>query len=140
MNKTYTYINIAIAWQLHIYSYIALVYCYNGYTSSYYNICHRNIGGEHNRNVKITSLSSHDHNQHLLLYMLAEQLSTGLGRFLGCQKCNILVIIQSRVLYLIYIHSPLDTVHVPLGVMCIYQAKHSCLCYNLQLVASSMYI
>ena len=121
-----------------------MVYCCNRYTNSYYSysICHRNVGGEHNKNVKITSLSSHDHNQRLLLYMLAEQLNTCLGRFLECQKCNILVITQSIKSALpdiyIYIHSPLGTVHVPLGIVCICIRQSTLVCvitYSLWLVA-----
>ena len=41
------------------------------------------------KNIKITS---HNHNQHLLLYRLAEQSTSGLGRFSEYQKYNILVI------------------------------------------------
>ena len=40
-------------------------------------------------------------------YKLAEQSTLGLGRSLECQKCNIIVITQALMLYLICTHSPL---------------------------------
>ena len=68
----------------------------------YYRIRHRNIG-KHYKNVKN---ASHNHYQCLLLYKLAEQWTSGLGRFLQCWKCNILVIsTQALMLCLIYICS-----------------------------------
>ena len=51
--------------------------------------------------------------------------------FLECRKCNILVITQALVLCLTYTHSPL-------GVVRIYQAKHSCLCYNLYIYLTNL--
>ena len=39
-------------------------------------------------------------------YKLVEQWTSGLGRFLECQKGDILVITQALVLFLIYMHSP----------------------------------
>ena len=71
--------------------------------TGYCRNCHKNVGKRH-RNVKITS---HYHSSHLLLYKRAEHLSSGLGRFLECWKCNILVITQALVLCLIYTHSSL---------------------------------
>ena len=62
--------------------------------NKYYRICHRNVGKCYN--------TSHNHSQCLLLYKLAEQSTSGLGRFLECQKCKILVITQALVLCLVY--------------------------------------
>ena len=45
--------------------------------------------------------------QCLLLYKLAEQSTSGLGRFLEYWKCNLLVITQAPVVDLISTHSPL---------------------------------
>ena len=48
-------------------------------------------------NVKITS---HNHSQHLLLYKLAEQSTSGLGRFSECRKCNIYISYNTDILTL----------------------------------------
>ena len=56
--------------------------------------------------------------------IVTEQLATGLGTFLESWKCNILVTTQALMPCLIYTHSTL-------GVMHIYQVKHSCPHYNL---------
>ena len=55
------------------------------------------------KNAKITS---YNRNQHLLLYKLAEQLASGLGRVLECWKCNKLTITQTLMVCLIYTHLP----------------------------------
>ena len=91
----------------------------------YYRICHRNVG-KHYRNIKTTS---HCHNLHLLLYKPAEHFPSSLDRFLEYRKCNILVITQALMLCLI-------NTHMPSGIVCIYYAKHSCLCYNLYINTS----
>ena len=64
---------------------------------------------------------SHNHNDYVLLYKGSEQWLSDLGRFLECQKCNILVATQALVLCLIC---------PPSGIMRTYQATHSWLCYN----------
>ena len=56
--------------------------------------------------IKMLKNISHNYSQHLLLYKLGEQSPSGLGRFLECRKCNILVITQALVLCLIYTHFP----------------------------------
>ena len=77
-------------------------------------IIYRNVGKCY-KNIKNTS---HNHCQCLLLYKLAEQSTSGLGRFLECRKCNILVITQALVLCLIYMHSPSGAACPPAS--CIY--------------------
>ena len=77
---------------------------------------HRNFGKCY-KNIKSTS---HNHCQCLLPYKLADQSTSGLGRFLECQKCNILVITQALMLCLIYTHSPLGTAHP--RTLCVYRA------------------
>ena len=78
----------------------------------------------------VIQMTSHmyNHCHSLLLYKLADykQWTSGLVRFLECRTCNILVVTQALVLCLIYMH-------LPLGVVRIYQAKHSYLCHNLYL-------
>ena len=53
---------------------------------------------------------------------------TSSGRFLECWKCNMLVATQALVHCLI-------CPHLPLGIVCRYQAMHSCLCYNYYLLS-----
>ena len=75
----------------------------------------------------VIKMLKYPHTQHLLLYKVAEQSNSALGRLLGCWKYNIVVITQALMLCLIYTHSPSGIVHI-------YQAKHSCLCYNLYIM------
>ena len=63
----------------------------------------------------------------------AEQWTSGLGRFLECWGCDMLVMTWALVLCLIRVCSPLGAVHPWVCVMLIYQARHSCLCYNLHI-------
>ena len=90
--------------------------------NKYYRIHHRNIGKCY-KNIKNTS---HNHCQCLLLYKLAEQSTSGLGRFLECWKCNILVIRQALMLYLKYTHSPSGTAHPQASCVYIRQSTLSC--------------
>ena len=83
---------------------------------------HRNIRKRH-RNVKITS---HYHSLHLILYKRAEHLPSGLGKFLECRKCNILVITQALVLCLINTHSPSGAAHPRASCMYIRQSTLAC--------------
>ena len=53
--------------------------------------------------IKTLKYTSHNHSQRLLLYKLAEQLTSGLGRFLECQKCNISYNTGTRALPDIYL-------------------------------------
>ena len=57
---------------------------------------------QHHDNNKI---ESHNHNKHLLLYKEVKIFLSRLGRFLECRKWNILVLIQARVLCLIYVYA-----------------------------------
>ena len=67
-----------------------------------------------------------NHSQRLLLHKLAEQSTSGLGRFLECQKYNILVITQALVLCLIYTYSPLSTVRPQVSCVYIRQSILAC--------------
>ena len=78
---------------------------------------------KHYKNVKN---ASHNHCQCLLLYKLAEQWTSGLGRFLQCRKCSILVITQAPVLCLIYMHSPLGTARH--WALCVYIRQNTLAC------------
>ena len=51
-------------------------------------------------------IKPHNHNKYPLLYKEAELLTSILGRFLECQKWNILVITWSLGIFLIYIPTP----------------------------------
>ena len=62
--------------------------------------------------LKMLKNTSHNHCQCLLLYNLAEQWTSGLGRFLECQKYNILVITQALMLCLIYTYALRRLVYV----------------------------
>ena len=59
-------------------------------------------------------------------YKLAEQWTSGLGRYLEYQKYNILGTCASPDIYALALGCCM-----PLGVVSSSQAKHSCLCYNL---------
>ena len=65
-------------------------------------------------------IESHN-DEYLLLYKVAEILTSNLGRFLKCQKCYILLVTCALVIYLICMPSALG--HT-------YQANSSCPCYN----------
>ena len=75
---------------------------------------------EHHDNDKI---EPHNHNEYPLLYKEAELLTSVLGRFLECRKCNILVITWALRIFLIYMPAAL-------GLGNIYQANPSCPWYN----------
>ena len=77
---------------------------------------------KHNRKVKITS---HNHNQLLLPYKLAEQLASGLGRFIECWKCNMYISYNTCRHWCFA-----GYMHLPSGTVCMHQAKHSSLCYK----------
>ena len=81
--------------------------------------------GKRYRNVKTTT---HYHNPHLLLYKPAEHFLSGLGRFLECQKCNILVIIATGIHALpdIYTHSPLGAACPQASCVYIRQSTIAC--------------
>ena len=79
---------------------------------------HKNVG-KYYSNDKNTS---HNHCQCLLLYKLAEHSTSGLGRFSECRKCT----------WYMYTHNALGRCKL-LRVVCIYQKKHKCLCYNIYL-------
>ena len=73
--------------------------------------------------MEILQISSHNHSQYP--YKVAAHLSLSLADFESARSvANILVITQAIVLCLIYMHSPSGVVHI-------YQAKDSCLYYNL---------
>ena len=71
----------------------------------------------------------------MLLYKPAEQLASGLGRFLECWKYNMLPITQALVLRQIYTHSPS-------GIAALYQVNLKLLLpmFKLTHVASCYYI
>ena len=73
--------------------------------------------------MEMLELKCHNHNDYPLLYKWVEWLAISSGRFLECRKCNISVATQVLVHCLICPHSPS-------GIVCTYQAMHSCLCYN----------
>ena len=79
---------------------------------------HRNVG-KHYKNVNNIS---HNHCQCLLLYKLAELPTSGLGRFFECRKCA----------WYMYTRNALGRCKL-LRVVCIYQKKQKCLCYNMYL-------
>ena len=51
-------------------------------------------------------IEPHNHNEYPLLYKEAEILKSTLGRFLECQKWNILVITWALGIFLIYMPAP----------------------------------
>ena len=77
-------------------------------------------------NVKILS---HNHNQYLLLYKAAEHLASGFGQILRVPEVEYISYnTGTRALPDIYALALGRC--APSGIVRIYQAKHSCLCYN----------
>ena len=102
---------------------------------SYYRMCQQNIGKHYT-----VIIASYHHIRHLLLYITAEQLSSGLG------KLNFY-----RVPEMVYITYNMGTWDLPdiyaralgpvaLGLGHIYQANPSCPCYNYYCVYSYVYM
>ena len=81
--------------------------------------CHRNIG----KMLKIPPTITVS----VLLNGLAGWSALDLGRFSGCRGCGMLVMVWAIMLCVVCVSSPLGVVHI-------YQAGHSCLCYNLYIV------
>ena len=73
-------------------------------------------------------IEPHNHNEYPLLYKEAELLTSVLGRFLECQKWNILVITWALGIFLIYMPAALGFGHI-------YQANPSCPWYNYYIYA-----
>ena len=61
-------------------------------------------------------IEPHNHNEYPLLYKEAEILKLTLGRFLECQKWNILVITWALGIFLIYMPTPLGLRPSGLGI------------------------
>ena len=62
-----------------------------------------------------------------IIYKLAEQSTSGLGIFLECQKCNILVITQELMLCLVYMYLPLGAAHLRVSCIYIRQSTFACI-------------